>query len=62
MTCSNVHDCVCPKTTCPNYRKCCDCVANHRSTGSLPTCYFPDNGGDKSFENFYRKLKKEFES
>ncbi len=28
---------------------------------SLPFCLFPDNGGDKSIENYYRKLKARFE-
>jgi len=61
MPCSNKNECPCPKTACKNYKKCCDCIINHRETDSLPFCMFPDNGGDKSVENYYRKLKIRFE-
>jgi len=27
----------------------------------LPFCLFEDNDGDKSLENFYKKLKERFE-
>ena len=60
MNCSNVKKCACPKTTCQNHSKCCDCVIKHRETDSLPYCLFLDNGGDKSIENYYRKLKERF--
>jgi len=59
MSC--VKTCVCPKTTCPNHGKCCECVANHREKDSLTFCLFPDNGGDKSVANYFRKLKERFE-
>jgi hypothetical protein len=52
--------CPCPKTTCPNHRRCRECVIKHKNTDSLPFCLFPDNGGDKSMENLYRKLKGRF--
>lgn len=61
MPCSNVKECMCPKTTCTNHGKCCDCVIKHRTTDSLPYCLFPDNGGDKSNRNHYEVLKKRFE-
>ena len=60
MNCKNVKECPCPKTTCENYGKCCFCVVKHRTTDSLPFCLFPDNNGDKSVENYYRKLKGRF--
>jgi len=67
MTCSRnkadypQNECACPKTSCPNYKKCCDCVKKHRDTDSLPFCLFLDNGGDKSVKNYYAKLKIRFE-
>mgnify|MGYP006081968351 FL=1 len=61
MSCPNVTECTCPKITCPNHGKCCDCVKKHRDTDSLPFCLFPDNGGDKSNYNHYIVLKKRFE-
>ncbi|MCL2845957.1 MAG: hypothetical protein FWE23_11020 [Chitinivibrionia bacterium] len=54
-------ECACPKKECPNNGKCCNCVAKHRATDSLTFCMFPDNGGDKRVENYYRKLKERFE-
>ena len=36
--CSNTHPCACPNEGCQNHGKCCDCVANHKSRGSLPLC------------------------
>jgi len=62
MGCPNVVECACPKTTCPNHKKCCDCVIKHKETDSLPFCLFLDNEGDKSNENYYRKLKNRFEN
>ncbi len=62
MKCHNVKECMCPKETCPNHGKCCDCVKKHRDTDSLPYCLFPDNGGDKSNRNHYEVLKKRFEN
>ncbi len=62
MSCKNVKECICPKTTCPNHGKCCACVIKHRNTDSLPYCLFPDNNGDKSNENHYRVLKQRFEN
>jgi hypothetical protein len=61
MSCKNVKECSCPKTECPNHKKCCDCVIKHRETDSLPFCFFPDNGDDKSNENYYKFLKARFE-
>ena len=62
MSCPNVKECACPKTTCPNHKKCCACVIKHKETDSLPFCLFLDNEGDKSNANYYRKLKKRFEN
>ena len=62
MGCPNVKVCACPGTGCPNHGKCCDCIIKHRETDSLPFCLFPDNGGDKSFKNFYAKLRERFEA
>ena len=61
MNCLNVKECACPKTTCPNHQRCCDCVIKHRETDSLPYCLFLENDGDKSIENYYKKLKERFE-
>jgi len=61
MICANVKECSCPKTNCPNYNKCCDCIIKHRETDSLPFCLFPDNDGDKSSGNFYKYLKRRYE-
>ena len=62
MECISVKECACPKTSCPNHGRCCDCVIKHKVTDSLPYCLFPDNGGDKSNLNHYRVLKKRFEN
>ena len=61
MQCPSVKECICPKLSCKNHGRCCDCVIKHRETDSLPYCLFPDNGGDKSNENHYRVLKRRFE-
>ena len=61
MNCSSVTECACPKTTCANFGKCCACVTNHRNIDSMPFCLFPDNDGDKSLANLYKKLKERFE-
>lgn len=61
MACENVKECMCPKETCLNHGKCCQCVRKHRETDSLPYCLFPDSGGDKSNANHYRVLKRRFE-
>ncbi|MCQ2593526.1 MAG: hypothetical protein MJ188_12170 [Treponema sp.] len=47
MKCPNIKECMCPKETCLNHGKCCDCVKKHRDTDRLTFCLFPDNGGDK---------------
>jgi hypothetical protein len=59
--CLAEEECACPKKTCPNNGICCKCVKKHKDTDSLPYCLFLDNEGDKSVENYYRKLKKRFE-
>ncbi len=61
MNCPNVKECVCPKTTCANHGKCCQCVMKHKNSDSLPYCLFLNNEGDKSVKNYYRKLKVRFE-
>jgi len=61
MGCDNVIECACPKTTCPNHKKCVECVIKHRETDSVPFCLFLNNDGDKSMANLYRKLKERFE-
>jgi len=63
MRCENMQDCPCPKTTCENHKKCCECIIKHRETDSLPFCMFLDNGGDKSVKNYYYSvLKPRFEA
>ena len=62
MSCSNVTECPCPKTTCAHYKKCCACIAAHNEKDGLPFCLFPDSEGSKSMENLYKKLKKRFDS
>jgi len=52
--------CACPKT-CPRHGDCRACVKNHRETDSMPYCLFKNNDGNKSLENFYKKLKERFE-
>jgi len=55
-------ECACPKKdVCPRHANCRECVKNHRETDSLPFCLFPDNDGDKSVGNYYRKLKEKYE-
>jgi hypothetical protein len=61
MACTSVKECACPKTECPNHKKCCACVIKHKETDSLPFCLFPDNCGDKNNENYYRYLQRRFE-
>ena len=61
MNCKNVKECACPKESCENHGKCCACVIKHRETDSLPYCLFLDNDGDKSVQNYCRKLKIRFE-
>jgi hypothetical protein len=62
MDCKNVTECPCPKTTCQNHGRCCVCIVKHKETDSLPFCLFIDNDGDKSIENYYRKLKERFKN
>jgi hypothetical protein len=61
MACSKEKECICPKTSCPHHKICCECLARHLKKDTLPFCAFPDNDGDKSFEKFYIKLKERFE-
>jgi len=61
MPCVSVKECSCPKESCPNYKKCCACITKHRETDSLPFCLFLNNDGDKSVQNYYKKLKERFE-
>lgn len=61
MRCISKEACPCPKKTCKNNGKCCNCVKKHKETDSLPYCLFLDNEGDKSVENYYKKLKNRFE-
>jgi len=63
MTCNNdyAENCTCPKKECPRNGICSACVKNHRESDSLPFCIFPNNDGNKSVENYYRKLKERFE-
>ncbi len=60
MSCADIKECACPKKSCPNHGVCCRCIVKHRTTDSLPYCLFPDNEGDKSVRNYYRKLKERF--
>lgn len=59
---STAKDCPCPKTGCQNHKNCYNCILKHNATDSLPFCIFPDNDGDKSIANYYRKLKARFEN
>ena len=61
MPCTNVKECACPKKNCENNAKCYACVIKHRESDSIPFCLFPDNDGDKSMANLYRKLKARFD-
>ena len=61
MQCDMNKACPCPKIGCENHKTCCACVIKHKLTDSLPYCLFLDNEGDKSNENYYRKLKERFE-
>ena len=56
------NECDCPKTECPRHGDCAACVKNHRESDSMIYCLFPDNGGNKGMENFYKKLKERFEA
>ena len=38
MKCSEVKECLCPKTSCTNNGRCCACVARHLALNSLPFC------------------------
>jgi hypothetical protein len=51
--------CICPKETCPNHGKCCQCIKKHKDMDSLPYCLFETD--NKSLENYYNELKKRFE-
>ncbi len=62
MSCENKRECDCPKVSCVNHARCCECVVKHKKTDSLPFCLFLDNGGDKSVKNYYKKLKERFEN
>lgn len=39
----NKERCNCSHAGCPRHGICCDCIANHRSKGQLPACYFPQD-------------------
>jgi glyoxylase-like metal-dependent hydrolase (beta-lactamase superfamily II) len=39
--CVHVAECPCPRTECPRYKKCCECVKSHRERTSLPFCMRP---------------------
>jgi len=60
--CQDGNECACPKTECPRNGSCRECVKNHRESDSMPFCLFMNNDGNKSLENFYRKLKERFEA
>ena len=45
--CDNVTNCPCPKTECPNNRKCCACVVKHKKGGKLPFCLRKNEGENK---------------
>ena len=52
----NMEYCNC-SFTCVRKGVCCECIANHRSKGHLPACYFPadvESTGDRSIENFIK--------
>jgi len=58
---ASVFECSCPRPDCPRHGNCADCVKNHRESDSMPFCLFTNNDGNKSLENFYKKLKERFE-
>ena len=60
--CANENECSCPKIECPRNGNCRECVINHRNSDSMIYCMFPNNEGDKSLKNFYKKLKERFEN
>ena len=37
--CSNTHPCTCPNTQCANHGRCCECIARHQPSGTVPNCY-----------------------
>ena len=39
MSCPNVTECACPKTSCPNHGKCCDCVRNTETQIASPSVF-----------------------
>lgn len=60
MACDNKNECSCTYS-CPRRKKCCECVAYHRSMGEVPGCFFSKQGErtyDRSVENLYRDRQK----
>lgn len=56
----NMANCNC-SYPCSKKGICCDCLNNHRASGELPACYFPDDiekGYDRSIENFINIYKE----
>lgn len=60
MACDNKNECGCTYP-CSRHKKCCECVAYHRSMGEVPGCFFSKQGEntyDRSIENLYRDWQK----
>ncbi len=55
-------NCPCKNTACKFHANCAECIAKHNKAEQLPHCLFPDNEGDKSVKNYYKKLKEKFEA
>ncbi len=58
---TNTAQCNCSYPGCANHGICCQCIANHRSHGELPACYFPpevERTYDRSIQRFVALQKK----
>ena len=54
MSCENINECSCPKTECPRYKKCCECVKSHKERGYLPHCLRP---AEKPAMDFFKAIE-----
>lgn len=60
MSCENNSSiqCSCTHYSCGNHGKCCDCVANHRSSGEFPACFFSAEM-EKTYNRSFEALVKD---
>ncbi len=52
--------CTCTKEGCPLHGNCKACIMKHNKANQIPHCLFPEHGGDRSKENFYKSLKGKY--